>query len=378
MIKKDEDMEEKLVTIAIHQSEKTNIAKNLLESRGIPVVVEEMTQQLPQGTISLGYHIKVRPQDVNIALTTIGTSKALSYTAEGVFKSDDGRGRILVAVDFSEYSLKACKVAFQIAKITNSKVKILNVFPNMRYPLHIPFSDIVRGPEDESILGKARSSMLGLCLQINDKIAAGEIPSVNYSYSLREGIVEEEIDNFIDDYKPMLLVVGTKGATNSPKNLVGNVTADIIEITDVPVLAVPLGMKSDNFFDIKHMGYLTNVDKRDLESFDTLVNLMHSYGDVRLTLIHINTTSKGARFNEKQLEDMQKYFQVRYPALNIGYKLIDSKDPMEMLEEFVVKEEVGVICLNTRKRNIIGRIFIPSLSRKLLRNIEVPLMILRD
>lgn len=371
-------MEDRLVTIAIHQSEKTNIAKKLLESRGIPVVIEEITQELPQGNITLGYHIKVRPQDVSMALTTIGTSKALSYTSEGVFKADDGRGRILVAVDFSEYSLKACKVAFQIAKITNSKVKILNVFPNMRYPLHIPFSDIVRGEEDESILGKARNNMLRLCQEINDKIEAGEIPSVNYSYSLREGIVEEEIDNFIDDYKPMLLVVGTKGATNNPKNFVGNVTADIIEITNIPVLAVPLGMESDNFFEIKHMGYLTNVDKRDLESFDTLVNLMHSYGNVRLTLIHINTTSKGARFNEEQLEDMQKYFQLRYPALNIGYKLIDSKDPMEMLEEFVAKEEVGMICLNTRKRNIIGRIFMPSMSRKLLRNIEVPLMILRD
>ena len=371
-------MDNKLVTIAIHQSEKANIAKELLESRNIPVVVEEITQQLSHGSISLGYHIKVRPQDVNVALTIIGTSKALSYTKEGIFKYDDGRGRILVAVDFSEYSLNACKMAFQIAKITNAKVKILNVFPNMRYPLHIPFSDIVRGSENETILDKSRNNMLNLCQQINDKIVAGEIPSVNYSYSLREGIVEEEIDNFVDDYKPSLLVVGTKGITDNPKNIVGNVTADIIEVTNVPVLAVPLGAKSKNLFDIKHMGYLTNVDKRDLESFDTLVKLLHSYGNVRITLIHINYTSKGGRFNEQQLADMKEYFQARYPALNIGYELINTDEAMDALETFIAKEEVGMLCLNTRKRNILGRIFMPSMSRKLLRSVDLPLMILRD
>lgn len=372
-------MEDKLVTIAIHQSEKANIAKQLLENRGILVVVDEIKQYLPQGEISLGYHIKVRPQDVSIALTTIGTSKALSYTDKGVFKLDDGRGRILVAVDFSEYSIKACKVAFDLAKLTNSKVKILNVFPNLRYPLHMPFSDIARGDQDQdgNIIGKARNNMLGLCQEINDQINAGEFPSVNYSYSLREGIVEEEIEDFIEEYRPLLLVIGTKGATNNPKHFVGNVTADIIEITDVPVLAVPLESKS-SLTDINHIGYLTNVDKRDLQSFDLLVNHMQNYGSRRITLIHINYTSKGGRFNEQQLEDMREYFQLRYPELNIGYKLIDSENPMEAIEDFVDKENVGLICMNTRKRNILGRIFKPSMSRKVLKTIDIPLVILRD
>lgn len=371
-------MEDKLVTIAIHQSEKANIAKQLLESRGILVVLDEIKQHLPQGEISLGYHIKVRPQDVNIALTTIGTSKALSYTDKGIFKLDDGRGRILVAVDFSEYSIKACKVAFELAIVTNSKVKILNVFPNLRYPLHIPFSDISRGDQDESILSKARSNMLGLCQEINDKITIKEFPSVNYSYSLREGIVEEEIEDFIEEYRPLLLVIGTKGATNNPKHFVGNVTADIIETTDIPVLAVPLESKTEKITEVKHLGYLTNIDKRDLQSFDHLVNHLQNYGNHKITLIHINHTSKGSRFNEQQLDDMREYFQIRYPNINVGYELIDSEEPMEALEDFIEKENVGLLCLNTRKRNILGRIFKPSMSRKLLKNLDLPLMILRD
>lgn len=370
-------MEDKLVTIAIHQAEKANIAKKLLESQGIPVVVEEITQQLPQGDIPLGYHIKVKPEDVSLALAIIGNSKVLSYSGQGVFQHDDGRQRILVPVDFSEYSIKACKAAFEIAKIINAKVKILNVFTNMRYPLHMPFSDIVRGSSEDTILTKARKQMLDLCQKINDKIEEGEIPSVNYSYSLREGIVEEEIENFVEDYKPVLIVIGTKGASNNPSRFVGNVTADVIEITNVPVLAIPLETNT-SITELKHIGYLTNVDKRDLESFDKYVKMIHSiYGGVKLTLIHLNYTSKGGRFNVQQLADMQEYFQTRYPSLNVGYKLIDTDDMVDALDEFVTKENVGMLCMNTRKRNIIGRIFMPSLSRKLLRDIEIPLMILR-
>ncbi len=51
---------------------------------------------------------------------------------------------------------------------------------------------------------------------------------------------------------------------------------------------------------------------------------------------------------------------------------------MEAIEDFVDKENVGLICMNTRKRNILGRIFKPSMSRKVLKTIDIPLVILRD
>ena len=373
-------MEQKLVTIAIHKQEKANIAKTLLESLGIPVAIEEMSQKLPQGDLSLGYMVKVREEDVNKAINFISSSKLLSYAGEGVFQHDDGRKRVLVAVDFSEYSLKACEAAFDAAKHLNAKVKILNVFKNMRYPLHMPFADVVRGEESDGILDKARREMFALCEKINDKIANGEIPSVNYSYSLREGIIEEEIEDFVEEYKPALLVVGSKGLSNNPKNFIGNVTADIIEVTDIPVLAVPLEGRVDKITDIRHLGYLTNVDKRDLESFDSLVRMTQAQitGNVHITLIHVNISARDQRFNESQLADMHIYFQAKYPEINIQYEVIDSDDMIQSLEDFIIKKDVGMLCLNTRKRNILGRIFMPSMSRKLLRGLNIHLLVLRN
>lgn len=372
-------MSNHLITIAIHQLEKATIAKRLLERNGIEVTLEEFVQKVPNSdSVSLGYHVKVKEEEANRAISLIGLSKKLSYEGSGVFKHDDGRMRILVAVDFSDYSLRACEAAFQVANILNAKVKILNVFANLHYPMNVPFANIVRGEESDGVLDKARRKMLALCQEIDDKISKGEMPSVNFSYSLREGLAEEEIEAFVDSYKPALLVIGTRGEGRNPK-LIGNVAADIIEITNVPVLSVPLQGRVDKLTEIKHIGYLTNVDKKDLESFDRFVNNTLSLNnDMKITLIHINNSTKEKVFNEMQLLAMKNHFLEKYPQLNISYKVLESDNAIALVEEFVVKENVDILSLNTRKRNLLGRLFIPSMSRKLLKSINIHLLVLRD
>jgi|GEM_PF-4739777 hypothetical protein len=67
----------------------------------------------------------------------------------------------------------------------------------------------------------------------------------------------------------------------------------------------------------------------------------------------------------------------RYPQLNLGYKLIHSEDILEATIEFMEQEKVSIACINTRRRNILGRIFAPSASRKMLVKSDVALLILR-
>lgn len=369
-------MSQKMITIAIHQIEKATIVKNLLEANGFLVEMEAMYKDEPLNTVLIGYGVKVQEKDVPKALTIVGANKLFSYSDESTLRIDDGRQRVLVAVDFSEYSLQACKAAFDIAKSINAKVKILNIFPNMTYPLHMPFGNALKNPDDVGMLDKVRGNMLSLCQEIDNLIIAGKMPSINYSYSLREGIVEEEIQNFVEEYKPVLLVLGTKGMDKNATDFIGNVTADIIEITNVPVLAVPLNTKVKSFTEAQHIGFLTNVDRRDLASFDALVKVVQLYKAIKVTLIHVNYNNKGGRYNEEQLIEMQKYFKTHYPNVNVGYKLLNTDNLIGGMEEFIEKENIAMLSLNTRKRNILGRLFRPSMSRKLL-DLNISLLILR-
>lgn len=371
-------MNNELLTLAIHTVEKANILKQILEKNGITVFLEEI-KHTPAGLdLSDRYYVKVRNGDLLKALDIIEENRLFNYSDKRTQVIDDGRRRILVAVDFSDYSLKACQIAFGMAKEVNAKVKILHVYHNIYYPSHLPFADSLKENPDEGLLNKTRKQMLDLCVEIDNRIAEKKWDSVNYSYSLREGVVEEEIESFVNEYKPFLLVLGTKGKDNNQSSILGNVTADVIEMVNIPVLAIPESSPINSAKDIKHVVFLTSLQSRDLNSFNTLVNNFITYKDIKITLMHVNITNKeDQKWIEAELQNIGKHFKEIYPQLNIAYKLIDSPDIPQAVNEYVKKENIAVICLNTRKRNLLERIFAPSISRKVLIDSDKAILVLR-
>lgn len=192
----EEKMDKKLITLAIHSKDKTDILKKKLEKNGIEVFLEKV-EDISHGNENLdGFYVKILRSSLSKALFIIEKYRSLSYRNDNISKIDDGRKRILVAVDFSDYSLKACQTAFNIAKEINAKIKILHVYQIIHFPSQIPFSEQLGDKSDISLLDKVRGQMLELCTEIEQKIQQKEWPSMNFSYSLREGRVEEEIQYY--------------------------------------------------------------------------------------------------------------------------------------------------------------------------------------
>lgn len=370
--------EDKIITLAIHSKRKALILKQVLENRGITVYLEELPQNNGLERTIENIAVKVKDSQVADALVIVEEYKLFSDKNSVTSHLDDGRRRVLVAVDFSTYSMRACQLAFSIAKEIDAKVKILHVYNNIYYPSHIPFADLLKEEGESSMLDKSRKQMLDLCIEIDKRIIEHKLPSVNYSYSLREGIVEEEIESFIDEYKPSLLVLGIRGKSNIRKNLVGGVTADIIEMTDVPVLAVPENSPIETIKDIKHLAFFTNLHKRDLISFDYLVNFLIPYSGLKVTLVHVKKGDKKEfQMVETQLLGLKQTFMTKYPNLDISYKLISKEESAQDIKDFIEEENVGIVTVNTRRRNLFGRMFIPSTSRKILASMDVALLTLR-
>lgn len=374
-------MNDELLTLAIHTVGKAKVLKNVLESYGITVSLEKIEHPVSGLSVSDRYFVKVRNIDLSKALNIIEENRLFNYDDKSTQAIDDGRKRILVAVDFSDYSLKACQIAFSIAKEVNAKVKILHVYHNIYYPSHIPFADSLKESPHEGLLNKTRKQMLDLCVEIDNKIATEKWDSINYSYSLREGVVEEEIESFVKEYKPFLLILGTKGKNNNQSSVLGNVTADVIEMVNIPVLAIPESSPINSAKDIKHVVFLTSLLTKDLNSFNSLINDFISYQDIKITLMHVNNImankEESAVWTETVLQSICTHFREEYPQLNIDYKLIESPDVPQAVNDYVEKENITVVCLNTRKRNLFERIFAPSVSRKFLVESNKTILVLR-
>lgn len=371
-------MEGKLVTLAIHTPEKAHILKSVLESEGIIVSIEEVNNNQPNS--SPGVRVRIQERDLAKALNVVENRHLFSYDEPETYRTDDGRKRILVPVDFSDYSLKACRIAFNMAKEINAKVKILHVYFNPYYPTALPMAEVFayQAKEDgsfQNIIDKVRADIKKLCNTIDEKIASGEFPAVNYSYVLREGLPEEEIVAFTKEYKPAMIVMGTRGKDQKDADLIGSVTAEVIEMTQIPLLAIPENTQFSNISEVKNIAFLTNFSQRDLISFDSLMNFLKGY-NIKVHLTHFANKKKD-KWDEIKMEGIRAYFKKRYPEIETDYTLIDSGDMLASMDAYVKKVGVDIIALTTAKRNIFARMFSPSISRKMLFYSDTPILVLR-
>lgn len=371
-------MSDKLVTLAIHTSAKAAILKSVLQAENIEVILEKVKDE--DLSSFHGVRVKVNTRDLSRALNIVESQNLFSYSEAETYRTDDGRKRILVPVDFSDYSLKACRIAFNLAKEIDAKVKIIHVYFNPYYPTALPMAEAFAyqgkdALEFQNILERVKHDIEKLCKTIDKKIADNEFPAINYSYVLKEGLPEEEIVAYAKDYKPSLLVMGTRGKDQKGMDLIGSVTAEVIEMTSIPILAIPENTSFSDFRQVRNISFLTNFSQRDLVSFDAMMSFFRSY-DVNVFFTHIQN-SKTDKWSVIKLEGIQQYFGNRYPNIQIDYKLISGSDMTSVVETFVEDNDIDLIALTTAKRNLFERIFRPSVSRKMLFSSDIPLFVLR-
>lgn len=369
-------MNEKAITLAIHTQKKAEILKDVLEKEGIEVSFENVNIDKPE--VSAGVRVRIKESDLTKALNLV-ENRHLFRKKKSEDKLDDGRKRILVPVDFSDYSMKACQIAFNMAYVLNAKVKIMHVYFNPFYPSALPFSDVFayQAKEEEgfqTIIEKVRSDIKSLCKRIDQKIADGEFPAVNYSYVLREGLPEEEIVDFSKEYEPAIIVMGTRGKDQKDADLIGSVTAEVIEISHIPVIALPEETHFTDFKDAKNIAFFTNFSQRDLLAFDSMMSILKYYKP-KIFLTHIS--SKRDAWDEIKLEGINSYFKKQYPDIEFDYGILNGKELNEDIERYVREKNIDVMALTTSKRNVFTRMFNPSIARKMLFHADTPLFVLR-
>lgn len=104
---------------------------------------------------------------------------------------------------------------------------------------------------------------------------------------LREGIPEEEILRYSKEYRPRIVIMGTRGKNQKDIDLIGSVTAEVIERSRVPVLAIPENTPFKQLAEAKRIAFITNFDQRDLIAFDSLIAALKPF-HFSVSLIHLS------------------------------------------------------------------------------------------
>lgn len=347
-------MEDKLVTLAILTYAKAQILKNVLENEGIETYIHNVNQIQP--VVSSGVRVRIKESDLPHALKITESSAWLSEEVVGGKspKLEKVSNKVLIPVDFSNYSLKACEFGFNFAQNIGAEVVLLHVYFTPIYATSLPYGDVFNYQlSDEenvrSILQKVHADLNALSNKVKEKVASGEFPDIKYTCVLREGIPEEEVLRYTKEYRPRIIIMGTRGKSQKDIDLIGSVTAEVIERSRVPVLAIPENTPFKQFSEAKRIAFITNFDQRDLIAFDSLINNLKSF---------------------------KEYFQKQYPQLEIYYDVVKNDNLLSSLDSYIKSNHIDIITLTSYKRNIFSRLFNPGIARKMIFHSDTPLLVI--
>ena len=343
-------MEDKLVTLAILTYTKAQILKNVLENEGIETYIHNVNQIQP--VVSSGVRLRIKESDLPRALKITESSTWLSESIVGEKEP----------------------------KTENAEVILLHVYFTPIYASSLPYGDVFNyqiGDEEsvKTIIQKVHSDLNALSEKIKEKVTSGDFPNIKYSCILREGIPEEEILRYAKEQRPMVIIMGTRGKNQKDIDLIGSVTAEVIDRSRTAVLAIPENTPFKQFSEVKRIAFITNFDQRDLIAFEAFFNTWKSF-HFSVSLIHL-TDSKDT-WNEIKLAGIKEYFHKQYPGLEIHYDVVMNDNLLKGLDQYIKDNQIDIITLTSYKRNIFARLFNPSIARKMIFHSDTPLLVINS
>lgn len=365
-------MEDKLVTLAIRTYQRAQMIKTVLDENGIDTVIHNLNLEHPE--LAVGVRVRIKESDLPRALKIVEEMES-AWEHEPKTGSEKTR-KVLIPIDFTDQVEKATNFGFHFADELGAEVVFLYVYfsPTFTISSNNDFStyNISDGELLRRIISSANADVENMTTLIHRRISNGELPNIPFHFELKEGVPEDQILDYCKKNVPALVVMGTHGKKLN-NELIGSVTAEVMEACVSPVFAVPAQMTLENPQDIKRVAFLTNFDQKDLIAIDKAISL---FSPIQLEMYFIHVSDKKEAWNEVMLAGIKSYFASHYPQISANYELInDTDNTPESINDYLITHQINVLAFNTRRRNLFARLFNPGLAYKMVLHSDIPLFV---
>ena len=367
-------MESKIITLVALSNEKAQILKLLLEKKGIECFLEH--QNLLQGAVSTGVNVMIKEEDFSKALPVLESLLNVGLSQEAGSVKGESTKKILLPVDFSDYSRKAVDFAIDLAKKVDAEITVFHTFYDpMINSLPFPDTFLYNMDTEELVVElqeKAEKGMEELKKYVEEKNSKLGDKKLTINYEMTKGIAEEEIVRFSKEYNPLLIIMGTRGKDRKSMDLIGSVTAEVIDMSKYPVLVIPEDFNYQGLENIKKVLYTTSFNEADFKALDVLEKFLRPL-KVKIICVHVEP-KKHSKWDEVKMQGLNEYMRKTYNHTDVVCDLIDNEDFLEGIEQYVKMHEIDFISITTTRRSFISRLLNPSVAKKMLFHSTTPML----
>lgn len=367
----------RLITLAIHTYEKALPLKNLLEREGVYVELNNVNLSSP--VVSPGVRIRILESDLPLALRIVENYEIFAIP-ECVAKGKSGH--LLVPVDFTEHSFNAVATATALARRLKCEVEFVHAYitPTHRGAVQLsPTYDYLATDLEMSrrLQAEAEEMMAQFTARVKAGMKSGEIAPVKFTTAVVEGLPEDVILAYVAENKPQAVVMGTRAASKKETDMVGSVTAEVLDSCTIPAFTVPENVAAPNFNSLSRVAFFCNLDQEDMLALDVLFRI---FPDLNLKvelvyveqrrLIHALPSRSGARDN------LMKYCRERYPNYEFTFREIKSSEISRAFNSPSGDQRpFELLCLPDRHKNLVARVFNPGMAHKILFRADIPMLV---
>ncbi|MDH7603322.1 MAG: universal stress protein [Melioribacter sp.] len=148
--------------------------------------------------------------------------------------------KILVPIDFSDYSKNALKYAVQFAKHFNSSMYLIYVIEPIIYPADFSMGQVAIPSMDTNIQSRAEEELNNLAKNYVD-------PSIKVEIIIKTGKPFVEINETAKEKDIDLIIIATHGHTGVEHLLFGSTAEKVVRKAPCPVLTLREPIKGFKF-----------------------------------------------------------------------------------------------------------------------------------
>lgn len=363
-----------MITIAIHTYEKAIALRSILENEGIEVELANVNLSDP--ILASGVRVRIPEQDLPLALRIIENPELF---AQG--NNNGASHSILVPVDLSEHAYKAAKVAAALARRQKTSLRFIYTYLDPYIAGNIQFSDTLTydsGEKDarEQLGANARGLLKNYLDRLRADMKAGNVPVAKYSFDVLEGVPEDAIVDYARKLCPPLIVMGTRGAHRKDRDMIGSVTAEVLDAGRFTVLTVPEPTELQSSLHPGNILFLSNLDQNDILAMDTLYRLFGEE-EPQVTIVHIPSKK---RFSDnradKALRKLSEYCCENFSRYHFETVPVNQADGDKEFLRLHAEKNFDLIVVPNRRRNAFSRLFNPGVAHRILFRSDTPMLVI--
>jgi nucleotide-binding universal stress UspA family protein len=267
--------------------------------------------------------------------------------------------KILVPCDFSEPSQEAFKFAVDLAAHVGSSVTVLKVIdlPILAYGASIDMPIYNFSP---SLIKELEEDAKISFEKMNQKLGKS---SVNIVFSTVSGPTFPMIQDFIDEGKFDLVIMGTHGATGLAEFFVGSNTEKIVRFSKAPVIAIRKAIPLSAIKNIVLPTYLQYYQDDFIKEVKSLQKIFNA----KLHILYLNTPSSFIS------DDELKKYADHYRFENYSLAIRHNRNEPDGIISYAEEIKADMLAMATHGRKGLAHFIRGSITEDVVNHVQLPI-----